>query len=305
MLRWRLIGAAAILIPLLTIVYADFAWNFGFPGIWLFPVALAAIVLATEEVLDLLRTQEHRPQQWVVYSGVVLVVLTACAPLFFSLVGKTYPPDCPIGKLGLTLSAFALTIPLCFAGEMLRYQKPGGVIVNVALSLLTIGYLGVNFAFLVWLRFVNDANQAQGIAAVVSVMWIVKFSDTGAYLFGKTLGRHKMTPLLSPGKTIEGALGGIAVACLAAWVYFQYVMPLVFGADTAIGTWRGWLIYAVLVTLAGMVGDLAESLLKRDMGRKDSSSWLRGLGGVLDVMDSVLLAAPVAYLCWVLGLVQF
>ena len=79
-----------------------------------------------------------------VYSGVTLVTLTACAPLFYSFVGETYPPDCPLGKLGLTLSMFALCIPLAFGGEMLRYQKPGGVIINVALGLFVIGYIGVS-----------------------------------------------------------------------------------------------------------------------------------------------------------------
>ncbi|HTN73658.1 MAG TPA: hypothetical protein VL096_00365, partial [Pirellulaceae bacterium] len=147
MLRWRLLGAAAILIPLLAIVYADFAWNFGLPGVWLFPIAILAIMLATEEVLALLKNQELRPLPWTVYGGVLLVVLTSCAPLFYEFFGRHYPPNCPLGKLGLTLSAFALTVPLCFGGEMLRYQKPGGVIVNVALALFTIAYLGVSYSF--------------------------------------------------------------------------------------------------------------------------------------------------------------
>jgi phosphatidate cytidylyltransferase len=302
MLRWRLLGAAVILIPLLALIYADYAYNFGYPGLWLLLPTIVAIVLATEEVLALLNSDQLKPSAWTVYTGVLLLTLSACAPLFYSFTGGEYPPDCPLGRLGLTFSVFALCIPLAFAGEMLRYQKPGGVIINVALALFVMAYLGVNYSFLIWLRF-WESNQV-GMAAVVSVIWIVKFSDTGAYAFGKTLGRTKMTPLLSPNKTIEGALGGIFIACVAAVVYFQYLVPWVTGASP-IGTWRGWLVYAVLVTIAGMVGDLAESLLKRDMEQKDSSSWLRGLGGVLDLMDSVLLAAPVAYLCWALGVVKW
>lgn len=302
MLRWRLLGAAVILIPLLALIYADYAYNFGYPGLWLFLPTIVAIVLATEEVLALLSSDQLKPAAWTVYTGVLLITLSACAPLFYSFTGDEYPPDCPLGRLGLTFSVFALCIPLAFAGEMLRYQKPGGVIINVALALFVMAYLGVNYSFLIWLRF-WESNQV-GMAAVVSVIWIVKFSDTGAYAFGKTLGRTKMTPLLSPNKTIEGALGGISIACVAAVVYFQYLVPWVTGASP-IGTWRGWLVYAALVTIAGMVGDLAESLLKRDMQQKDSSSWLRGLGGVLDLMDSVLLAAPVAYLCWALGVVKW
>jgi phosphatidate cytidylyltransferase len=65
----------------------------------------------------------------------------------------------------------------------------------------------------------------------------------------------------------------------------------------------GWLAYGLIVGVAGMLGDLAESLIKRDLGRKDSSDWMPGFGGVLDVLDSILFAAPVAYLCWALGLV--
>jgi hypothetical protein len=127
MLRWRLLGSAAILIPMLSLFYADYsdALNLGYPGLWLFPLVLAVIALATEEVLSLLKNRDLRPQGWVVYAGVLFVVLVSCAPLYYSFAGRTYPPDCPLGKLGLTFSAFALCVPLAFGGEMLRYQKPG------------------------------------------------------------------------------------------------------------------------------------------------------------------------------------
>ena len=72
---------------------------------------------------------------------------------------------------------------------------------------------------------------------------------------------------------------------------------------TGLAGWGRVLLYCLLLSLAGLLGDLAESLLKRDAGVKDSSNWLPGLGGVLDILDSLLLAAPVAYVCWVLGLV--
>ncbi len=302
MLRWRLLGAAAILVPLLALIYADFAWNFGFPGVWLFPVVVLIIVLATEEVLSLLKAQGHRPAAWTVYSGVLLLTLVSCAPLYYSLIGRHYPPDCPLGKLGLTFSAFALCVPLAFGGEMLRYQKPGGVIVNVALALFTIAYLGVSYSFLIWLRFLDEDHPRLGMTAIISLVLAVKMSDTGAYLFGRTLGRTKMTPLLSPGKTVEGAIGGVVTACASSWAFFQFLAPHLVGSDISLGDWRGWLAYGALLALAGMVGDLSESLLKRDMQQKDSSTWLRGLGGVMDVIDSVLIAAPVGYLCWVSGM---
>jgi phosphatidate cytidylyltransferase len=131
---------------------------------------------------------------------------------------------------------------------------------------------------------------------------VVKMSDVGAYTVGRLAGRHKLAPVLSPGKTIEGALGGLLFACLGSWIALRWVLPAMTGAVAVYSNW-GWLVYGLLVGLAGILGDLAESLIKRDVGRKDSSDWLPGFGGVLDMLDSVLLAAPVAYLCWAFGVV--
>jgi phosphatidate cytidylyltransferase len=79
--------------------------------------------------------------------------------------------------------------------------------------------------------------------------------------------------------------------------------PLIVGPDATKPAWWAWLVYGIVIAVAGIVGDLSESLLKRDMERKDSSTWIPGLGGVLDVLDSLLIAAPAAYLCWVTGIV--
>ena len=126
--------------------------------------------------------------------------------------------------------------------------------------------------------------------------------DTGAYTVGRLIGRHKMAPSISPGKTVEGALGAFLFACLGSWLTFRWIVPfLPEGAGP--GPWYGWLLFGVLVGGAGMLGDLAESLLKRDVGVKDSSTWMPGFGGVLDILDSLLLSAPVAWFCWAFGLV--
>jgi phosphatidate cytidylyltransferase len=111
-----------------------------------------------------------------------------------------------------------------------------------------------------------------------------------------------MTPVLSPGKTWEGAAGGVAAACLAAWACFRFLGPWLIGASYVQPPLWAVLIYGLVLALAGMAGDLAESMLKRDMQRKDSSTWLPGLGGVLDIIDALLVAAPVSYLCWIGGL---
>jgi phosphatidate cytidylyltransferase len=112
-----------------------------------------------------------------------------------------------------------------------------------------------------------------------------------------------MSPILSPGKTVEGAVGGLVTGAVASWAYFQFVVPQITGSDLPAAPWWGSWVYGLVIAIAGMTGDLVESLIKRDVSRKDSSSWLPGLGGVLDVLDSLLLAAPAALLCWLGGIV--
>jgi len=300
-LRWRLLVAAAIIVPLVGLLLADFHFNFNVPGIWLFPLALLLTVLASAEVLDLLRAKDLRPAAWSVYTGALLVVVASLVPQLWLFTGSEYPADGPLGKLGWPLVAMAIGVALAFVGEMARYEKPGGVIVNVALSVFTIAYVGLLLVFLIALRTYH--NNEWGMAALISAVFVTKMSDTGAYTFGRLFGRHKMSPILSPKKTIEGGIGGIVTACLCSAAFFYWLVPVIFGLDDAEPQLWGCIVYGVVVAIAGMIGDLAESLLKRDMERKDSSSWMPGLGGVLDVLDSLLFAAPAAYLCFVTGTV--
>ncbi|MEM1304554.1 MAG: phosphatidate cytidylyltransferase, partial [Planctomycetota bacterium] len=146
-----------------------------------------------------------------------------------------------------------------------------------------------------------------GMVALVSLIAVVKGNDIGAYTAGRLTGRHKMTPVLSPGKTWEGFTGGMVMSVAAAWVclgpFATWIGAAPSEAAATNGWWFGVVLYGLLVGLAGVAGDLAISLLKRDAGLKNSSSWLPGLGGVLDLLDSVLLGAPVAYVLWVAGVV--
>lgn len=301
MLRWRLLFAAIIIAPLVGLVYADFHFNFGAPGILLVPLGLAAGLLATGEILDMLKGKGHDVVAWPVYLGIILILAAASAPLGWQLMGVEYPPNCPLGKLGWPLAAAALSVGLVFIGEMARYKEPGGVIVNVAIGVFATLYIGLLLTFVIELRLF-ESNE-RGMVALVSLLFITKFSDAGAYFTGKSFGRHKLAPRISPGKTIEGAIGGVVVACVASWIFFQFIAPKILGADAQRSPLWGILLYGAIVAVAGMLGDLSESLLKRDMERKDSSSWLPGLGGVLDILDSILAAAPPAYVCWAAGIV--
>jgi phosphatidate cytidylyltransferase len=302
LLRWRLISAAVILAVLLALVWLDARQAAGLPaGTWLLPILLAVSVLGTGELLRLFAEKDHHPVSGPIFLGNIAIPLAASAPVVLSMLSQSAPPYDQLGPLGWSLLALVLSTILVIGAEMYRYRQPGTSVVNIALGVFTLVYVGLLVSFLALLRLFHDAQW--GLLALVSVLVVTKFADTGAYFFGRMLGRHKMTPLLSPGKTWEGAAGGIATACLASWACFHFLGPLVVTAGYREPPLIASLAYGVILAAAGMHGDLAESLLKRDMQRKDSSTWLPGLGGVLDIIDAVLVSAPFGYLCWVLGLV--
>lgn len=141
---------------------------------------------------------------------------------------------------------------------------------------------------LIWLR-----EAANGLWLIMALMVLVWAADIGAYFAGKTWGKRKLMPNVSPGKTIEGFLGGLVFTQLLMLVVVLYL-------GWSLGSVLLALLGAALVVAFSVVGDLTESLFKRDQGLKDSSSLLPGHGGVLDRIDSLTAAIPVFALCWLL-----
>jgi phosphatidate cytidylyltransferase len=236
-----------------------------------------------------------------VYVGNVLIPLAACLPTLFRLAGRPQTEVDYVASPDWPLAALGIMTMVVFIGEMVRYERPGHAVVDAALSIMTMVYVGLCISFWGLLRLHGTSDW--GITALFSLLLIVKMADTGAFVFGKLFGRNKLTPVLSPGKTWEGAIGGIATACVTSWAFFRFAGPAIIGSTYVEPSAVASVTYGLLLALAGMAGDLAESLLKRDMERKDSSTWLRGLGGVLDIIDAPLLAGPVAWVCWIMGLV--
>ncbi len=303
MLRWRLILGPLIIALLAVLCWADA--QAVRPGIWLVPLAVVLCLLATQEMLGLFRAGGRTPLAWTVYLGTLLPLLAACAPIAW----LQYPIDCPVGRLGWLVCGLAAGFLVALVGEMWRYTEPGQSLANLGAAALSILYVGGLLGFLVQLRLLQIAGEASqgGLLAMLSMIIVVKVTDIGAYTAGRLWGRHKMAPALSPGKTWEGVAGGLVFAIVGACLALG---PL--ASAMGIASERGWLpwlvgvfVYAMIVSWAGIVGDLAESLFKRDAGVKDSSTWLPGFGGVLDLLDSLLVAAPVAYFCWVSGLLGY
>lgn len=160
-----------------------------------------------------------------------------------------------------------------------RVYGTKGVIANCGASFFAIAYLGVLSGFVVGLRV------ACGAWALLMFVFTIKSADIGAYAIGKMIGKHKFSPNISPGKTWEGMAGAVALAAIVGslFAYFCGIMPIVYGT-----------IFGAVFAFIGQLGDLAESMLKRDAQQKDSSHTVPGFGGILDVIDSPLVAAPFA-----------
>lgn len=194
----------------------------------------------------------------------------------------------------LTAWGFALVVLAGFGWEMLCFREPGGVVVRLSLLLWITAYLGLLPAFFVQLRYwPPQSPPLAGVAAMTLVIFVPKCCDIGAYFTGRALGRTPMTPLLSPKKTWEGLAGGLTLATLIAVGVHSFVAPVFSSYLEAVA-------FGLVVGIVSVLGDLAESLIKRDCLKKDASHVVPGFGGILDVVDSVLFAAPVAY-WWLLG----
>jgi phosphatidate cytidylyltransferase len=259
-------------------------------GIWLLPLILVIAMLGASEVTDLLNTQNLRPSRRVVLLGTFFIVIASSWTPIAELFGLPLSDKHDMGRFGLPMVALAM-----------GFERPGGIIIKVALAVFAMAYIGLFSAFLVRLRLHHDHQW--GMAAMVSAIWVVKWSDVGAYTVGRLIGRYKITPRLSPGKTLEGFFGAIAFGCIFSMLYFHLIMVPLWGLHHSSTAWWQSILYGVIIAVIGAIGDLAESLIKRDLGAKDSSRWLPGLGGVLDIMDSPFMVACPAYLCWELGLV--
>jgi phosphatidate cytidylyltransferase len=251
------------------------------PFLLLFFVVLAP--LSCGEMLTLLGP-ERRPPAWFCHTGVLLLLLGNWPAHLWGgqLVPPLGAPETIIGLFaGVTLAAFCL--------EMATYREPGGSVRRISLTVWIMTYLGLLPSFLALLRWLPSSPDypSRGVTAIALAIFVPKVCDIGAYFTGRLLGRTPMTPVLSPKKTWEGLAGGLAFATLFA-VAVNHFSPVMSHVLLAVG-------FGFTVALAGVLGDLAESLVKRDCRQKDASAVVPGFGGVLDVVDSILFAAPVAY----------
>lgn len=185
----------------------------------------------------------------------------------------------------IVLAGFALWFAAI--GIRVLVRADGSAFSAIGGAAAAVAYTGILFGFILLLLTMG------GRLLPLYMILLVKVTDSAAYLIGSAVGRHKAFPRISPGKTWEGCLGGVAASMAAALLVSAVGGGMVGSVRIPVGH---ALVLGALLAVTGIVGDLLESMFKRAAGVKDSGSWIRGMGGVLDVIDSLLLASPVLYL---------
>lgn len=299
MLGTRLVTGFSMAGLLLAILIFDERLAPWFP-LWLV-LSLVATGMASLELIGLLSETSARPSGNSVFGGVIALVLANWAPHIASAVhalphlsGRpAYDPLTPVNALAWPLMTFAAVVMITFISQSIQFQKPGATMATISGTVLAVAYVGLLGSFIIQMRWLDGPYH--GLVPLAFLVTAAKGADTGAYTFGRILGHHKLWPRLSPNKTVEGAFGGLLFGVAGALLVNAVargllgVIPMGWGRAAAFGA---------IVGTAAQLGDLMESMIKRDCARKDASAAVPGFGGVLDVVDSLLFAGPVAFGFW-------
>ena len=249
----------------------------GIKGFGLLLILLSITPLAVMELARVFAAVQVRPYRLIASVGSNALVLHAFATQF------------PwFEQISTSMLAFILVFVMFFAAlRRARLRQAQKAIHHMAGTVLATLYLGVQAWFLLALR-VKESNHFTGsMLGLLMILLVVKSTDIGAFFGGRAMGRHKLILWLSPGKTWEGLICGVLTAAAVGAAFSRWMPDL---------TWWKGAVFGLVIGGIGQAGDLLESMMKRDAGIKDSGSSIPGFGGVLDVIDSPLLAAPFAYI---------
>lgn len=276
-LQQRLVVSSVSTACMLTAIYLSYTPAFGI----IFVLLIAAIIsLALWEYYHIAQMKDLHPLNKIGLFGTVAYVLAT-----FLSTQYTQLQLLPHTIIGLTLAS----------GFLYFFIKGFDPFIKLAITFFGILYLTIPLSYLILINYFTEGSPPHdGRWCLFYLLTITKMTDTGAFFIGKKFGHSKLCPLISPKKTWEGALGGLAIAIFTSilfYIFFQHAFQTVpFNLTFFQSLWLG-----ALISITAQFGDLAESLLKRNMGVKDSSH-LPGLGGVLDIVDSIVFTAPLMYL---------
>ncbi len=251
------------------------------------PLAVLLLsVFGTLELLSLTRAAGYAPMGKVVVLGVVALSITPW------LVPAVYP-DSTFGALEWEKVVFMLGAMDIGIKQIVRHRTEGGI-GDISVSITILVFMGILLPMVTALR--ASLPGTAGTLAVLLFVAVVKCTDIGAYFTGLAIGKTKLIPAISPGKTVEGLAGGFVLAIVVSVLLVNYLpWPVAASGSPRIGTFQAVLFGAVIAML-GQLGDLVESIFKRDASSKDSGQVIPAFGGILDLLDSPTFAAPMAYL---------
>ncbi|HEU5337497.1 MAG TPA: phosphatidate cytidylyltransferase [Terriglobales bacterium] len=293
---WKRIATAAVLIPVVLLIVLRA------PVPLLSAVVALVALLAAHEFLQLCRHYRVQPLWKPTYVYVALLFL------FLALNGISGKPLIATASFMYGMGFSAALAPFVFLVIAMARSDFAASLPAAAASAFAFGYVALPLGFLVQLR-----QQWAGAILLVYVLLVVWAGDTAAYFVGRTFGRHRMSPRVSPKKTWEGAVGSMLGSLLVGWAFLSHARLISSGLLQANLIQRRdgyfafypWPLLTILllsaaINVAAQLGDLVESLIKRGAGVKDSGALLPGHGGMLDRIDALLLAAPVIwfYAAW-------
>jgi len=246
---------------------------------------LAIAVLGLAGQWEFYRAQEEKGHKVFKQSGVFCGALIFVVSWFF-LIHR--PGDARLIHFGLEL-VLCFSVLGAFIRLVVRQEDHRAPITTAALTILGLLYVPFLFNFVALLAF-ESMDPAENRFLLIYLLAVTKFSDVGAYVVGSLIGRHKMIPRISPGKTWEGFAGAIGTSLVISILLTHFLESRAPSLSFASS-----IILGILLPLVSVVGDLAESVVKRDASIKDSGHMIPGIGGVLDLIDSILFTAPVLY----------
>ncbi len=252
---------------------------------WRTPSLIFIALLALSGQWEFYRAQEEKGHKVFKQSGLVCGALLFFVSWFFLI---HQPQDAGLIHLGIEM-VLVFAVLGAFIRLVVYQEEHRAPITTAALTVLGLMYVPFLFNFVALLAFM-PLDPAENRFLLIYLLAVTKFSDVGAYVIGSLFGRHKMIPRISPGKTWEGFAGAILTSLVISVLLTHYLQTrapsLSFTSSIVLG---------ILLPLVSVVGDLAESVVKRDASIKDSGHTIPGIGGVLDLIDSILFTAPVLY----------
>ena len=279
-MRTRIFIGTLMLLAVMTMFWLDLLVAQAWRGYFICAVAMVVTGAALHELFAMARKVDLRPFRLTgIAFGAALLPYYLWSEDLQGLLGTQ-------ALVAFILAPLLALILVLMAGACTRPDGLAPQLKNIATTVFGVLYIALPMAFLVRTRFLDE-----GWDLIVLVICVTKASDVGAYFGGTLFGRHKLAPHVSPNKTVEGAIGGILASALVSLI-MAYSMTIHTLIDRGL---VATLSFGVVVAIASLAGDLTESVIKRSTGTKDSGNLLPSFGGVLDLIDSFLVAAPVAY----------